>query len=104
MKIKKLLTAKQYADMVGVTVQTVNEWDTQGRLEVVKTPGGHRRIVVYIEMPDGAKIIGQIDDYDCGLINDYGGGNIQWWQDYIREEIGRCNDYWREQIELILSE
>lgn len=40
----------------------------------------------------------EIKDYDCGLINDYGGGNVEWWQDYIRAEINRANDYWREQI------
>jgi hypothetical protein len=42
-------------------------------------------------------------DYDAGLLNDYGGGNVGWWQDYIRAEIGRCNDYWREQVEQILA-
>ena len=36
------------------------------------------------------------DDYDSGLLNDYGGGNVEWWQDYIREEVNRCNGYWRE--------
>jgi len=39
------------------------------------------------------------NDYDCGLVNDYGGGNVQWWQDYIRAEIGMCNDYWRSILE-----
>ncbi len=38
-------------------------------------------------------------DYDCGLLNDYGGGNIEWWQCYIRAEVGRCNGYWRSIIE-----
>jgi len=38
-------------------------------------------------------------DYDSGLLNDWGGGNVQWWQDYIRAEVGRCNDYWRSRIE-----
>jgi hypothetical protein len=38
-------------------------------------------------------------DYDAGLMNDYGGGNVEWWHDYIRSEIGRCNDYWRSIIE-----
>lgn len=37
----------------------------------------------------------EIADYDCGIINDYGGGNVQWWQDYLRHEINRCNEYWR---------
>jgi len=48
-------------------------------------------------MIDPDEILDQ-NDYDCGLINDYGGGNVGWWQDYIRAEIGRCNDYWREII------
>ena len=34
-------------------------------------------------------------DYDPGLLNDYGGGNVSWWMDYIRSEIGRANDHWR---------
>lgn len=38
-------------------------------------------------------------DYDAGLLNDYGGGNVSWWHDYIRAEIGRCNGYWRSVIE-----
>ena len=37
-------------------------------------------------------------DYDAGLLNDYGGGNIEWWQDYLRAEIGRANDYWRSAL------
>lgn len=31
--------------------------------------------------------------YDAGLLNDYGGGNVGWWHDYIRHEIERCNDF-----------
>lgn len=39
------------------------------------------------------------DDYDSGLLNDYGCGNVEWWQDYIREEVARCNGYWRDYLE-----
>lgn len=49
MKSKKLLTVNQYATMVGVTPQTVRDWDKQGKLEVDRTKGGHRRIVVFEE-------------------------------------------------------
>ena len=38
-------------------------------------------------------------DYDPGLINDFGGGDVAWWTDYLVAEIGRCNDHWREQLE-----
>ena len=36
--------------------------------------------------------------YDSGLLNDYGGGNVEWWRDYIRAEVGRCNDFWEQQV------
>ena len=36
--------------------------------------------------------------YDCGLINDYGGGDVSWWQDYIRAEVERCSDYYEEDL------
>lgn len=38
-------------------------------------------------------------DYDIGLISDYGGGNVEWWQDYLREEVARCNNYWVSQLQ-----
>ena len=42
----------------------------------------------------------EVDDYDPGLLNDFGGGNVQWWQDYIRAEIGEANERWQEQVSL----
>ena len=33
--------------------------------------------------------------YDAGLLNDFGGGNVEWWQDYIRAELGRADEYYR---------
>jgi hypothetical protein len=48
--------------------------------------------------PDAAAIreaAMDLPDYDAGLLNDWGGGNVEWWQDYIRAEIGRTNDHWR---------
>lgn len=43
-------------------------------------------------------------DYDPGLLNDYGGGNVGWWMDYIRHEVNRCNDYWRTLLESSIEE
>jgi hypothetical protein len=39
-----------------------------------------------------------LPDYDAGLLNDFGGGDAGWWQDYIRAEVGRANEYWREAL------
>ena len=38
------------------------------------------------------------DRYDAGLLNDWGGGNVEWWQDYIRAELGRAEDFYATRI------
>uniref|UniRef100_A0A6M3KV51 Uncharacterized protein n=1 Tax=viral metagenome TaxID=1070528 RepID=A0A6M3KV51_9ZZZZ len=38
------------------------------------------------------------EDYDPGILNDFGGGNVGWWMDYLRAEIERCNEHWNDQI------
>lgn len=43
-------------------------------------------------------------DYDAGLLNDFGGGDVNWWMDYLRAEIGRANDYWRDALHAIVAE
>jgi len=40
-----------------------------------------------------------LSEYDIGIISDYGGGNVEWWQNYVREEVARCNDYWVSQLQ-----
>ncbi len=35
--------------------------------------------------------------YDAGQMNDYGGGNVEWWWDYMRAELGRAHDFYTEQ-------
>lgn len=39
-----------------------------------------------------------VQRYDAGLLNDFGGGNVGWWQDYIRYELNRCSEYYEKQI------
>jgi hypothetical protein len=39
-----------------------------------------------------------LDEYDAGLLNDYGGGNVAWWQDYIRAELGRAYEHYQSQM------
>jgi hypothetical protein len=38
-------------------------------------------------------------DYDPGLLNDFGGGDVNWWENYIRYEVNAANDWWRSRIE-----
>ena len=35
--------------------------------------------------------------YDAGLLNDYGGGNVEWWWDYLRAELERAHDFYAAQ-------
>ena len=40
----------------------------------------------------------ELAHYDAGLLNDYGGGKVEWWQDYIRGELGRAHAFYQSQI------
>jgi hypothetical protein len=39
-----------------------------------------------------------LEEYDAGLLNDFGGGNVEWWWDYIRAELGRAYEHYQSQI------
>lgn len=39
-----------------------------------------------------------LDCYDAGLLNDFGGGNVAWWQDYMRSELNAAHDFYEDQI------
>jgi hypothetical protein len=41
-----------------------------------------------------------LKEYDAGLLNDFGGGDIEWWQDYIRSELGRAYEYYYSQLDI----
>ena len=36
--------------------------------------------------------------YDAGLLSDYGGGNVDWWQDYLRAQLGAAHDFYQAQV------
>ena len=42
-------------------------------------------------------VVGEPDCYDAGLLGDFGGGNVKWWQDYIRAELARAHDFYASQ-------
>ena len=42
--------------------------------------------------------IENMSDYDPGLLNDYGGGNVGWWRDYIRTVVNSANEWWKDQL------
>ena len=40
----------------------------------------------------------ELDQYDAGYLSDFGGGNVAWWQDYIRAELERAYDFYQSQV------
>ena len=51
-----------------------------------------------IEKQDDAGVVVEGVRYDAGLLSDYGGGNVEWWQDYIRAELDRSHDFYTEAL------
>ena len=44
-----------------------------------------------------------IKDFIPGAIDNYGGGNLDYWEDCIRAEIRRCNEYWRKVLKEVIK-
>lgn len=40
----------------------------------------------------------ELEAYDAGLLSDFGGGDVSWWQDYIRAELSRAHDHYQTQV------
>jgi hypothetical protein len=36
--------------------------------------------------------------YDAGLLNDFGGGNVGWWHDYLRAELNRAHEHYDAEL------
>jgi hypothetical protein len=45
-----------------------------------------------------------VDTYDAGLLNGLGGGDVDWWHDYIRAELARAHDFYTERTPPTISE
>src|ERR1035437_3598312 len=41
----------------------------------------------------------KLNTYDAGCISDFGGGNVTWWQGYLRQELTRAHEYYSGQVE-----
>lgn len=36
--------------------------------------------------------------YDAGLLNDFGGGNVGWWLDSLRQHLAQAHEFYQEQV------
>jgi len=90
--LKLALEALQFALHVG--------FDESSESQIKKgTKAGqkHRQAITAIKEALAAPVQ-ELDEYDAGLLNDYGGGNVEWWQDYIRYELGCAYEHYKEQL------
>jgi len=42
--MEKLLYMKEACELLGVTTKTIQRWDKEGKINIIRTPGGRRRI------------------------------------------------------------
>lgn len=40
----------------------------------------------------------ELECYDTGLLGNGGGGDVEWWQDYIRVELARAHEFYSDQL------
>lgn len=75
---------------------TVAEWMDHGySLNHRKTLEAH---IASLQAAPAPAEVGDLAAYDAGLLSDFGGGNVEWWQDYIRAELGRAHEFYQSQI------
>ena len=41
----------------------------------------------------------ELEAYDAGLLGDGGGGDVEWWQDYIRQLLEDAHLHYKHQVE-----
>lgn len=58
--MEKLLTMKEACEILGVTTKTIQRWDASGKIAIIRTPGGRRRIPLSeVERLLGKKVASQ---------------------------------------------
>lgn len=99
---EKLYTLKQASEILGAHPKTIQRWDREGKIRVVRTPGGRRRIPeseikrILGEIPENGRTIGyarvssntQKDDLERQIeaIEEY--AKERGWQIKVLKDIG----------------
>lgn len=99
---EKLYTLKQASEILGAHPKTIQRWDREGKIRVVRTPGGRRRIPeseikrILGEIPENGRVIGyarvssntQEDDLERQIeaIKEY--AKERGWQIKVLKDIG----------------
>ncbi len=87
---EKLYTVKQASEILGVHPKTIQKWDREGKIRVVRTPGGRRRI------PESEikRLLGIGEEN--GLIIGYARVSSHTQKDDLKNQIEAIREYARE--------
>lgn len=87
---EKLYTVKQASEILGVHPKTIQKWDREGKIRVVRTPGGRRRI------PESEikRLLGETTEN--GLIIGYARVSNHAQKDYLARQIEAIKQYAKE--------
>ncbi|GAB6103146.1 IS607-like element ISTko1 family transposase [Thermococcus atlanticus] len=87
---ERLYTVKQASEILGVHPKTIQKWDREGKIRVVRTPGGRRRI------PESEirRLLGETTEN--GLIIGYARVSNQAQKDDLQTQIEAIIEYARE--------
>ena len=87
---EKLYTVKQASEVLGVHPKTIQKWDKEGKIKVIRTPGGRRRI------PESEikRLLGIKPEE--GLIIGYARVSNHTQKEYLERQIKTLKEYARE--------
>ncbi len=87
---EKLYTVKQASEILGVHPKTIQKWDREGKIKVIRTPGGRRRI------PESEikRLLGIKEEN--GLIIGYARVSSHTQKDDLKNQIEAIREYVRE--------
>ena len=87
---EKLYTVKQASEILGVHPKTIQKWDREGKIKVIRTPGGRRRI------PESEikRLLGIKEEN--GLIIGYARVSSHTQKDDLKNQIEAIREYARE--------
>ena len=87
---EKLYTVKQASEVLGVHPKTIQKWDREGKIKVIRTPGGRRRI------PESEikRLLGIKDE--TGMIIGYARVSSHTQKEYLERQIEAIREYARE--------
>ncbi len=87
---EKLYTVKRASEILGVHPKTIQKWDREGKIKVIRTPGGRRRI------PESEikRLLGMKEEN--GLIIGYARVSSHTQKDDLERQIEAIREYARE--------